>query len=495
MAQFYDEVTINIESWKGGNGIVAARREAKVPFWWPAGGNGGNGGSMIFVASKDENTLLPYRYKKIFKAKSGESGKTKDQYGANAEHTYLTVPVGTIIKDAPSWEILYQLTEDKQERTALPGWEWGKGNIFFKDSVNQYPNFALYGEPGQKREVILELQLLADVALIGTPSVGKTSIINTISHTKAKVAEYPFTTLIPNLGSINVGDYNFNMIDIPWLIEGSAEGRWLGNAFLRHILKSRVFCFVLDASRFDTGIQEFWQLLEEIFEYIKQRRPGDKKTKTHCTLIDNKWWRIYLEAKHGKTVFLKKTILIAINKYDLINDQELMQEYITATHKHINETCKKEKIKIIPKNVREENTFIISAFTHYGIERRLERLTKTLRETPGEFSENIQRFIVKEEKSLSIQEVTKKEKSFLIEEWYIDTVQSKYSKVREVNDKAVAKLVYMLPWWNDEGEMRFRKTLDQMNILDTWHQQWIQKWDIIKIVSHYEGVDNRYILY
>ncbi len=495
MAQFYDEVTINIESWRGGNGIVAARREAKVPFWWPAGGNWGNWGSIIFVASKDENTLLPYRYKKNFKAKSWESGKTKDQYGSNAGHTYLTVPVGTIIKDAKSWTILYQLTEDKQERVALPWGEWWKWNIYFKDAVNQYPNFALYGEPGQKKEVTLELQLLADIALIGTPSVGKTSIINTISHTKAKVASYPFTTLIPNLGSINVGDYNFNMIDIPWLIEGSAEGKGLGNAFLRHILKSRIFCFVLDASRFDTGIQEFWQLLEEIFEYIQQRWPGDKKAKTHCTLVDDKSWHIYIEAKRGKTIFLKKAILIAINKYDIINDQELMQEYITATYAHINETCKKEKIKIIPKEIREKNTFVISAFTHYGIEKRLERITKTLREIPTDFTENIQRFIVKEEKALSIQEVTKKEKAFLIQEWYIDTVQSKYSKVREVNDKVVAKLVYMLPWGNDEGEMRFWKTLDQMNILDTWNQQGIQKWDIIKIISHYEWVDNRYILY
>jgi GTP-binding protein len=198
---------------------VTGRREAGVPLGGPSGGNGGDGGSVVLRASKDENTLQSYRYKANFKAKPGEPGKSKDQYGANAENLVLTVPVGTIIRDKETDEILHAFAEDGEQWTAVYGGEGGVGNMHFKDSVHQYPNFCLLGEPGNKKEIVLELQLLADVALIGTPSVGKTSLINTISNTKAKVADYPFTTLVPNLGSVTVQDIHFNVIDIPGLIK------------------------------------------------------------------------------------------------------------------------------------------------------------------------------------------------------------------------------------------------------------------------------------
>jgi len=143
--------------------------------------------------------------------------------------------------------------------------------MHFKDSINQYPNFCLLGEPGNRKEIVLELQLLADIALIGTPSVGKTSLINTISNVKAKVADYPFTTLIPNLGSVTVQQTHFNVIDIPGLIKGAAEGKGLGNAFLRHILKAKAFCFIADISRYDQGITEIPELLEEIVAYANNK--------------------------------------------------------------------------------------------------------------------------------------------------------------------------------------------------------------------------------
>lgn len=154
---------------------------------------------MIFQARKDENTLQVYRYRSAFKAPPGEAGKSRDQYGANAEDLILYVPIGTLIRDKETDEILYTFTKDAEQYTAVQGGEGGSGNIHFKDAVHQYPTFCLLGEPGNKKELVLELQLLADMALIGTPSVGKTSIINSISNTKAKVADYPFTTLIPNL--------------------------------------------------------------------------------------------------------------------------------------------------------------------------------------------------------------------------------------------------------------------------------------------------------
>ena len=249
--RFYDEVTISVQSGKGGDGTVTWRREAGVAFWWPSGGDGGKGWSVILQAAKDENTLQTYRYKSVFKAKPGEWGKSRDQYGANADDLILQVPVGTLIRDKETDEILYTFTKDQEQYVAVTWGEGGIGNIHFKDAVHQFPTFCLLGEPGNKKELVLELQLLADVALIGTPSVGKTSIINSISNTKAKVADYPFTTLIPNLWSITVQKTHFNMIDIPGLIKGAAEGKWLWNAFLRHILKARVFCMIGDISRYD----------------------------------------------------------------------------------------------------------------------------------------------------------------------------------------------------------------------------------------------------
>jgi len=169
--------------------------------------------------------LQAYRYKTVFKALPGEPGRSRDQYGANAENLVLKVPIGTLIRDKESNEILYTFSKDKEQWKVVLGGVGGIGNIHFKDSVHQYPTFCLLGEPGHKKEIVLELQLLADVALIGTPSVGKTSLINSISNTKAKVADYPFTTLIPNLGSVTVQDLHFNVIDIPGLIKGAAEGK------------------------------------------------------------------------------------------------------------------------------------------------------------------------------------------------------------------------------------------------------------------------------
>ena len=276
--QFYDEVSIEISSGRWGNWISSGRREAKMAFGWPDGWDGGNWWDLIFYASKNENTLLPYKYKKIFKAKNWEDGRTKDQYGANWEHLKLIVPVGTLIKDK-NGNILWHLIKDGEIWTALKwgeGWKW---NIHFKDSVNQFPTFAILGEPWHKKEIVLELQLLADVALIWSPSVGKSSLINSISHTKAKVADYPFTTIVPNLWSIKVGSYHFNMIDIPWLIKWAAEGKWLGNAFLRHILKARIFCFVADLGRLDQWLNEIPDLFDEIIKYIHTKIDEDVEIK------------------------------------------------------------------------------------------------------------------------------------------------------------------------------------------------------------------------
>ena len=249
--QFYDEVKIHIQSGQWWNWIASWRRESGIPFGWPDGGDWWKWWNIKITSVKDENTLLPYKYIKNYKAQNWEPGRTKDQYWANWKDKTLIVPIWTIIKDTNTGDILYHFTKDKESRIALEGWEGWRWNIHFKTPVLQYPTFAMLWEPWHEREITLELQLLWDVALIGSPSVWKTSIINFVSHTKWKVAEYPFTTLIPNLWSVQTNNHNFNIIDIPWIIKWASDWKWLWNQFLRHIIKSRIFCFVCDIARYE----------------------------------------------------------------------------------------------------------------------------------------------------------------------------------------------------------------------------------------------------
>ena len=310
---------------------------------------------------------MAYRYRAIFKAKPGSPGRGKDQYGANADDITLTVPVGTLIRDKLTGEILHVFTKDQEEWMVVDGGEGGLGNIHFKDAVNQYPNFALLGEPGHSKDVVLELQLLADVALIGTPSVGKSSLINSISNTKAKVADYPFTTLVPNLGSESYEEYSFNVIDIPGLIKGAAEGRGLGNAFLRHILKSRVFCLILDLARYDTGFQEVTDLLDELTQYIQEKCDPESEEEIQIE-IKKEGEMITLFARYDDRVILEKRILFALNKFDLVNDEEIVNEYKAQLKKVVLKYLKKfDTKKTITDKILDKNIFTVSAATHYEL--------------------------------------------------------------------------------------------------------------------------------
>ena len=238
---------------------------------------------------------------------------------------------------------MHAFTTDGEEWTVVSGGEGGVGNMHFKDSINQYPNFALLGEPGQEKEIVLELQLLADVALIGSPSVGKSSLINSISNTKAKVADYPFTTLVPNLGSVIYEDKHFNVIDIPGLIKGAAEGKGLGNAFLRHILKSRIFCIVLDIDRYDTGLSEAADLLTELMQYIKHKCDPEAEEEIQVD-IKAEEGMLTLYAYYEDRVVLEKRLVFLVNKYDLVNDQEILKEYTTQLTTQLLAFFKKNKI-------------------------------------------------------------------------------------------------------------------------------------------------------
>ncbi len=505
--RFRDEVTITVESWAGWNGIATWRRENWVPFGWPSWWDGGNGWSVVIRSSKDENTLIAYKYKKNFKAKMWEAGKSRDQYGANAEDMILIVPVGTLVKDKESNKIIHIFSEDKEEIVLVKWWEWGMGNMHFKDSVHQFPDFALWGEPGQKKEIVLELQLLADVALIWTPSVWKSSLINAISHTKAQVAEYHFTTIVPNLGSVSWKNNTFNVIDIPGLIKWSADGKWLGNDFLRHVLKARVFCIMIDISRYDQWISDARDLLMEIVSYIRQKFDIPKNTKTNFVNIKNDDDYILLEVKKDDEIVLEKRILFVINKYDVVNDEEILTEYQTQFFLSILDYFKKNKFdKKIDKSVIKKNVVVISAVSRYWLDNFQDMLLRQFDGLKANEIYHMPESLVEGQSEISnksndlsdiesIIDITKQDKKFLEEWWYMDAYALKYAKIWYISDAELCKMVWMLPWWNDEAEQWFWRNLEKKWFLNILENLGVKKWDVLKIKSFYPGKEDRYILY
>jgi GTP-binding protein len=250
---FIDEATIHVRAGDGGNGSAAFRREDGVPRGGPSGGDGGNGGSVIVVADNHLASLLDYKYKRHYKADRGEDGRNKDQYGAAGSDLTLKVPVGTVIYDVETNEPLADLDTDGASFVLAQGGIGGKGNIHFATPWNQAPRTAEPGTPGQERTVRLELKLLADVGLLGYPNVGKSTFISRVSRARPKVADYPFTTLAPNLGVVRLSDdRTFVIADIPGLIEGASEGAGLGHQFLRHVERCRVLLHIVEAT-FTTG--------------------------------------------------------------------------------------------------------------------------------------------------------------------------------------------------------------------------------------------------
>jgi GTPase len=245
--KFVDQVRIHVKAGDGGNGAVAFRREKYVERGGPSGGDGGQGGSVVFVADENLTTLLDYRYQQHHRAKSGEHGMGSDMNGRSAPDLVLGVPVGTIIKDEATGEVLADLSEKGQRFIAARGGRGGLGNMNFATSTRQAPRFAQDGKAGEERALVLELKLLADVGLVGFPNAGKSTLISRVSRARPKIADYPFTTLVPNLGLVQYRDErSFVMADIPGLIEGASEGAGLGHQFLRHVERCRVLIHVID---------------------------------------------------------------------------------------------------------------------------------------------------------------------------------------------------------------------------------------------------------
>lgn len=290
---FIDTAKIFIKAGDGGNGAVAFRREKFVPKGGPAGGNGGRGGNVIFIADRNLHTLLDFTYKRKYVAQNGAPGGTSLKDGKGGEDVIVKVPVGTIIKDFETDEVITDLIEDGQQIKAAKGGKGGLGNSNFATSTNQAPRKATPGKAGEERYVKLELKLIADVGLVGFPNAGKSTLISTISAAKPKIADYPFTTLEPNLGIVNYKDYNsFVVADIPGIIEGAHEGKGLGHKFLQHIERTKILLIMIDIGS-ENYQAEYDILLKELNQYSE--------------------------------ILSSKRKIVAITKADILSDDELKQ--------------------------------------------------------------------------------------------------------------------------------------------------------------------------
>src|SRR5947207_15355827 len=250
--KFFDEAKIEVIAGKGGDGSASFRRERSIPRGGPDGGDGGRGGTIYAEADKDLNTLIDYRYTRIFRAKAGENGRGADCYGKGGDDIVLRFPVGTVIRDAASGDTLADLTRDGERVVLAKGGKGGLGNIHFKSSVNRAPRQFTKGDQGEARNLDLELRVLADVGMLGMPNAGKSTFIRAVSAARPKVADYPFTTLHPNLGVVRVDtNRSFVIADIPGLVEGAAEGAGLGHQFLRHLQRTRLLLHLVDMAPFD----------------------------------------------------------------------------------------------------------------------------------------------------------------------------------------------------------------------------------------------------
>ncbi|UQB41863.1 Obg family GTPase CgtA [Thiomicrospira microaerophila] len=274
--QFVDEAQIHVEAGRGGNGIISFRREKYIPFGGPNGGDGGDGGSVYFVADVNLNTLVDFRFTKRFKAQNGQAGMGNQKTGSAGEHLIIPVPIGTQVMDINTREVIGDLTENGQKLLVAQGGRHGLGNVHFKSSTNRTPRQHTLGEDGEARELLLEMKVLADVGLLGLPNAGKSSLISAVSAARPKVADYPFTTLYPNLGVVRVSAENsFVIADIPGLIEGAAEGAGLGVQFLKHLSRTGLLLHVVDIAPVDESDPvEAVRIVEKELEKFSEELSG-----------------------------------------------------------------------------------------------------------------------------------------------------------------------------------------------------------------------------
>ena len=331
---FYDRAKIYVKGGNGGNGAVAFRREKFVPYGGPAGGSGGKGGDVYLVVDNRLNTLLPFRYKVHFKAERGAHGGGKNKTGASGKDLEVRVPPGTLVYDAETGDLLADLTRPGQRVLVAKGGRGGRGNASFATSTRQAPRFAEKGEPGEERWLILKLKLIADVGIVGVPNAGKSTLLAKVTAAKPKIASYPFTTVVPQLGVAVVDDRDFVIADVPGLLEGAHRGVGLGDRFLSHLERTRILIHLLDG--------------------LSPDPVGD-------------WEAINQELEMFKPALARKPQVVALNKIDLPEVRERTPE--------ISESLQERGV---------EEVFLISALTGEGVESLMRRVAEMLEQVPEE---------------------------------------------------------------------------------------------------------------
>lgn len=424
---FVDQVKIYVKGGDGGNGMVAFRREKYVPNGGPAGGDGGKGADVVFEVEEGLRTLMDFRYQHHFKAPRGEHGMSKNMHGRNAKDMIVKVPPGTIVMDAETNEVIADLVEHGQQAVIAKGGRGGRGNSRFATPANPAPELSENGEPGEERDVVLELKLLADVGLVGFPSVGKSTLLSVVSSAKPKIAEYHFTTIVPNLGMVETGDgRSFVMADLPGLIEGASEGVGLGHQFLRHIERTRVIVHVIDMASMEgrNPFEDYLTINKELSEYNLR--------------------------------LTERPQIIVANKMDMPEAEENLQKF-------------KEQLKA------DYPIFAISAVTKKGLRDLLFAIADKLEETPEfpmqhedeeEEETGVHRVMYKHEPSPESFTITREPNGHFV-----------------VSGEKVEKLFKMTDFSREESIRRFSRQLRGMGVDDALRNRGAKDGDIVKLLE------------
>ena len=421
---FVDQVKINLKAGDGGNGIVAYRREKYVPLGGPAGGDGGKGASVVFEVDEGLRTLLDFRFQRMFKAEKGENGQSSNMHGRGAKDLILKVPPGTIIKNAENGEVIADLVMHEQRAVVAKGGRGGRGNSRFATAANPAPEFSENGEPGEELEVILELKLMADVGLVGFPSVGKSTLLSIVSKAKPKIGAYHFTTIKPNLGVVQTKDNrSFVMADLPGLIEGASEGVGLGHQFLRHVERTRVIIHMIDMGRTDGR--------DPYEDYLTINR----------------------ELKNYNEKLAKRPQIVVANKMDMLGAED--------------------NLALFKEEVGEALEIIeLSAATYQNIDQLLYRVADLLDETADmdfdadEEDTGIHRVLYKHEKSVDHFEITRDDDGAYV-----------------VSGNSIERIFKMTDFNRDAAVRRFARQMRSMGIDDALRERGAKNGDIVRILG------------
>lgn len=418
---FIDQVEIYLKAGDGGNGIVAYRREKYVPLGGPSGGDGGNGADIIFEVDEGLRTLMDFRYQRHFKAKPGVHGMNQNMHGKNSEALVLKVPPGTIVKRKDTDETLADLTQHGQRSVAARGGRGGRGNSRFASARDSAPDYAENGEPGEELEVVLELKLMADVGLVGFPSVGKSTLLSTVSKARPKIGAYPFTTIKPNLGVVETGDgRSFVMADLPGLIEGASDGTGLGHQFLRHVERTRVILHVIDISEMEGR--------DAVEDYKIIRR----------------------ELKRYNERLTERPEIIVLNKADLVNDEEVYELFKSEVGE-------------------DKEIYPISAATHQNIDELLYRVADLLERTEQDEivpEESDTRVVYRHEKDPDAFEITRDDDGAYV-----------------VSGGAIERLFKMTDFNRDAAVRRFARQMRSMGIDEALRERGIKAGETVRILG------------